>query len=283
MRSAAEAGETIRADMRFERDSRPEGSEAMDATRRFYDDLADQYPLLFGDWHATVEWQAGVLDRLIRDYRDAPRLSVLDCTCGVGTQAIGLALRGYTVHATDLSSEAVARAGRAADEMDARLTFAVADVRALTATVRGRFDVVLSCDNALPHLIAPDDLRLAARQMWATLADDGLLVVSIRDYDTLLDGRPRAELPRVFDRPAGRQIAFQVWDWDEAAPLYTVHQFIVHEADGMWTTRHYQARYRALRRDELTTVLDEAGFVGMRWHEPAESGYYQPIVTARRG
>jgi methylase of polypeptide subunit release factors len=49
--------------------------------------------------------------------------SALDCACGINTQAIGLAMRGGTVHATDLSPAAIARAGREAASFGAALTF----------------------------------------------------------------------------------------------------------------------------------------------------------------
>jgi hypothetical protein len=40
--------------------------------------------------------------------------------------------------------------------------------------------------------------------------------------------------------------------------------------------------YRALQRGELTPILQDAGFVDVRWHMPDDFGYYQPIVTAYR-
>ena len=166
--------------------------------------------------------------------------------------------------------------------MGATLTFGVADVRLLASEMRDEFDVVLACDNALPHLLTQDELRQGVGAMHARLADGGLFLASIRDYDTLLEQRPTGEPPRMFERPEGRQVTVQAWDWDTRAPIYTVHQFIVRERGEAWEARHYQARYRALRRAELTAILHEVGFEDVRWRMPAESGYYQPIVTARR-
>ena len=160
------------------------------------------------------------------------------------------------------------------------LTTGVADLRALDA-VEGSFDVVLACDNAVPHLLTDEDLRQAALGMRAKLREDGLLVVSIRDYDALIAEKPRTELPRVFDRPDGRQIAFQVWDWDETSPTYTVHQYVVREDGGAWRTHHEATVYRALRRAELTEIVRAAGLREVGWHLPDETGYYQPILTAR--
>lgn len=247
----------------------------------FYDGLADEYHLLFADWDASVRRQGEILDRLIAGQLGPPPHRVLDCACGIGTQALGLAARGYQVHGTDISPAAVARAQREATRLGVALTTAIADLRALEA-VAGTYDVVLACDNALPHLLTDDELRLAAHGMHAKLRADGLLVVSIRDYDDLVAQKPRAELPRVFDRPDGRQIAFQVWDWDAATPTYTLHQYVVREAGGAWQTHHEETVYRALQRAELAEIARAAGFREAAWHLTAETGYYQPILTARR-
>ena len=152
-------------------------TETVDQTQRFYDALASDYDLIFADWQASVRRQAEILDRIIRGHLAAWPLAVLDCTCGIGTQAIGLALRGYRVHATDLSAAAVERAQREAAAAGATLKFGIADVRSLAEQVSGHFDVVLSCDNALPHLLSDGELRLALRNLWSKLAPGGLLLV----------------------------------------------------------------------------------------------------------
>ena len=252
-----------------------------DSVAGFYDGLAAEYHLLFADWDASVRRQGKVLDRLIVGQVGAGVRRVLDCSCGIGTQAIGLALRGYRVHGTDISPAALALARREAARLGATLTTGVADLRALE-TVSGMFDVVLSCDNAVPHLLADDDLERAAAGMHAKLRPDGLLVISMRDYDQIIAERPRAELPRVFDRPDGRQIAFQVWDWDADAPTYTLHLYIVREGAGGWETHHEATVYRALRRDAWAGIVRAAGFREVAWHQLEESGYYQPILTGLR-
>ena len=57
-----------------------------------------------------VDRQAAALDRLIRAYGITPPCDVLDCAAGIGTQAIGLTAKGYTVHATDISRWALDQA-----------------------------------------------------------------------------------------------------------------------------------------------------------------------------
>jgi glycine/sarcosine N-methyltransferase len=161
-----------------------------DSVLEFYEGLAGDYHQLFADWRQSVERQGGVLEALLRRQGVPPPRSLLDCSCGIGTQAIGLALRGYTVHATDLSPASVARAEREARALGASLTTGVADMRTLDTQVPGRFDAVLSCDNAVPHLLTDADLDAAARALAAKLVPGGVLLVSIRDYDTLRAAPP---------------------------------------------------------------------------------------------
>lgn len=133
---------------------------------QFYEQLASDYHLIFVDWKKSLVKQGEVLDSIIRAQMGTRALSVLDCSCGIGTQAIGLALRDYTVHATDLSPAAVARAEVEAAAQGASLTFGVADFRALDRQMAARFDVVLTCDNALPHLLDEKDLSVAVRNIY---------------------------------------------------------------------------------------------------------------------
>ena len=145
----------------------------VDSVRAFYDELAESHHLIFADWQGSMRRQAAALDRLIQEQLGAGPQAILDCACGIGTQAIGLALLGHTVHATDLSPNAVARAEREAASRDASLTFGVADLRELASQVEGQFDVVLACDNALPHLLEDDDRLGGARLIGPRLTVDG--------------------------------------------------------------------------------------------------------------
>ena len=69
----------------------------MDITQTFYDNLASQYDKLFLDWQSTTREQALILDKLFRDHGFDDTAGILDCACGIGTQAIGLACLGYHV------------------------------------------------------------------------------------------------------------------------------------------------------------------------------------------
>jgi len=78
------------------------------SVRDFYDGLALDFHLFYEDWYAAVERHGAALDRLIRAIHKNP-VDVLDCSCGIGTQAIGLARLGYRVQGTDISERSLER------------------------------------------------------------------------------------------------------------------------------------------------------------------------------
>ncbi len=74
----------------------------MDIVQNFYDNLATEYDKLFLDWEDTVKEQALILDKVFKDNGYNMESEILDCACGIGTQAIGLADMGYRVTASDM-------------------------------------------------------------------------------------------------------------------------------------------------------------------------------------
>ena len=249
----------------------------------FYDSLSPEYRNNMGwDWEAVMRDEGATLDRFLehRMRRPGP-YTLLDCSCGIGTQAIGLALQGHQVHATDLSPVSVDCASKEAANVGVEMTFGVADFRKLSETVPDTFDVVLSCDNSIAHCVHDDDLAAALTSMKAKLKPDGLLILSLRDYAALVIDKPRFNNEHVQDKPDGRRVVFQLWDWASTGDRYRNHQFLIKETDGGYEVKHFETELRALLRDEVMAAVQEAGYEEVCWHVPEESGYYQPVVTAR--
>ena len=249
----------------------------------FYDRMSVEYHHNMGfDWEASVREEGKSLDRFLADQMGRPSpYSVLDCTCGIGTQAIGLALHGHRVHAADLSPVSVDCARREAADFGVSMDFTVADFRALGAAISDTFDAVISCDNAIAHCLEDDDLTAALASMKTRLKSGGLLLLSLRDYDALIADKPRFTSQHVQDRPDGRRVVFQLRDWLSDGRRYRAHQFLIREIDGGYDLKHFETEHRALLRGEMTVALLGAGYEDVRWHGPEASGYYQPIVTAR--
>jgi SAM-dependent methyltransferase len=251
-----------------------------DTISPFYDAFASHYHLMFENWDASITRQAAAISSILqRESGSGVDLNVFDCTCGIGTQALGLAKLGYRVTGSDLSAGAVRRAQAEAAARELDVPFYVADVRQLDELPIGAFDAVITMDNALPHLLSDADLAEAARQVRAKLRPGGTLVASIRDYDALARQRPAVQGPVFFSDSGQRRIVLQVWDWEDDR-RYTFHLYITRQTPSGWSNFHGASVYRAVLRDEITAILAANGFANIRWQFPKESGLYLPIVIA---
>jgi SAM-dependent methyltransferase len=246
----------------------------------FYDALAPYYHLIFEDWDKSIERQAMIIGSLLEAHCGAGPRKILDCACGIGTQAIGLARHGHQVVGSDLSLAAVERAKREAAVRGLNISFFVSDMTSLAEIEERDFEVVLALDNALPHL-APAELGNAVTAMSAKLRPGGIFLASTRDYYALMRERPTVQAPSFYGQDGERRVVLQVWDWIDRE-RYVLHMYITHQIGGHWETHHSVSQYRCLQRGELSRALATAGLEGIRWLMPDESGFYQPMVVARK-
>jgi glycine/sarcosine N-methyltransferase len=250
----------------------------------FYDNLADMYRYIFVDWNTSARRQGELIGGILQAHGFTTENHTLyDCTCGIGTQVFGLAERGWKIHGTDISSQAIEKAQSYASEFDMIVepTFAVADLLKQSDNPK-QYDVVISLDNAVPHFMTDEDLLTALTTMKAHLKDNGLLMISIRDYDALIENPPKATMPTVNDTDEGRRISFQTWDWAEDLSSYRLNMYITQHIGDTITTQCFPSQYRSLRREQLSDALTQVGLHDIQWLMPNEIGNYQPIVTARK-
>lgn len=251
----------------------------MNIVQTFYDNLASQYDKLFQDWQAATQEQALVLNKLFEDYGFDKTAALLDCACGIGTQAIGLASLGYFVTASDISDGALVEAKERSAKNHMKIHFEHADFCALADTFSQQFDIVICMDNALPHMLSESALESAIRSIVHQIAAGGIFVASIRDYDALLMSKPAYSPPYIHKTDKGQRVSFQTWTWDN--DHYKLTQYIIDDRESLRVSK-FDCEYRATRRAELTKLLLENGCREVAWKFPEETGFYQPIVIARK-
>jgi SAM-dependent methyltransferase len=249
----------------------------------FYDSLSEDYHFASSGWGASVERFGAVFDELLTDLFGRPGpFDVLDCACGIGQQAIGLAARGHRVHGSDLSAASLARAERDAQSQGIALSTSVADMRRLDAEVGGEWDAVVCAGNSSAHLDT-EGLRELAASARAVLRPGGWLLVHGRNYDEIRKEHPRVTSATVTDTPSGKKIHFQVWDWTEAGDAYALNWFVVEERDGRFEARRERTFLHARLTAEIEEVLRGAGLAAVESrpaHNPAGTGV---VVVGRRG
>jgi SAM-dependent methyltransferase len=244
----------------------------------FYDQLAPFYHLIFPDWEASIARQATALDGIISDRWGGGVRNVLDLACGIGTQALGLAALGYAVTASDLSRAAVERARREAGRRGLAIDFSVADLRTAHEHHRRQFDLVLACDNAVPHLLTDADLLAAFGQMFACTRPGGGCLLTVRDYDN--EERSGVQIKPYGVRVEGgaRYLVFQVWEFD--GKYYDLAMYFVEDRGGASCTTHVmRSRYYAVGMGKLLAFLGQAGFHDVR---RIDGRFYQPVLVGTR-
>jgi ubiquinone/menaquinone biosynthesis C-methylase UbiE len=243
----------------------------------FYDELAESYHLIFADWDAAILRQRDVLARLLPAPVNGKR--VLDCACGIGTQAIGLAMLGFSVEGSDPSDASINRARREATARGLRAEFRVDDMRYLSTAPSNSYDVVIAMDNAVPHLQSDDDIKKALATIRARLRRGGIILMSLRDYGPLMAQRISSTPASLFSDGKFRRLVHQVWDWQDDRH-YVVHLFITMQMPDGWHTRHFVGQYRAITPNDVAALVVHAGFDDVRVLAPDETGYYQPVIRA---
>ena len=251
----------------------------MDIIQGFYNNLASQYDKLFLDWQATTKEQSLILDKLFKDNGYDNSCKILDCACGIGTQAIGLAAMGYNIIGLDISDGELAEARKRAAENKVNICFENADFRTLSKTFSKKFDVIIAMDNALPHMLTKSDLEMAIGSITSQLAKGGMFVASIRDYDALVDSKPPYSAPYIHKTENGQRVSFQTWSWK--GDNYKLIQYIIEDEETLKISK-FECEYRAVRRDEITNILLANGCSDVVWKFPEETGFYQPIVIAKK-
>ena len=202
----------------------------------FYNQLSPYYKYIFQDWTASVDRQASTLDEVIREYFSGNVHSILDAACGIGTQTFGLAQKGYKLTASDISSGEIEKARLEASRRDLNIDFRVTDMRNLQGTFQEQFDLVIACDNAVPHLLSDDEIRMVFEQFYRISADRDGCIISVRDYEGMERNGVKLYPRQVHNVPDGKIVIFDRWDFD--GEYYDITMYIVEDTGQSMVNTH---------------------------------------------
>ncbi|MEO1005671.1 MAG: class I SAM-dependent methyltransferase [Cyanobacteria bacterium J06638_38] len=244
----------------------------------FYDEMSPYYHLIFEDWDATIEHQAKIIKGIIDREWGITHRSIVDVSCGIGTQAIGLAQLGYEVEASDLSSQAIKRARQEAEKRNIKIQFSVADMRYSFQHHQKQFDLLISCDNSIPHLLSDTDILAAFKEFHDCIKPGGGCIITIRDY-------AKENCKGIQFKPYGlrivddtKYIIFQIWEFE--ADIYDLSMYFIIEREHLRIeTKVFRSQYYAVSISKIIELLQMAGFTAVK---QIESEFYQPIIIGKK-
>ena len=249
----------------------------MNSSNQFYAGLTPFYHLIYPNWEASMQRQAGMLDSVIRETWGEVS-TVLDVSCGIGTQAIGLAQLGYNVTASDLSPEEIERAQQEAGARGMSIEFSVADMRSAHDHHSKDFDIVLSADNSVPHLLTEEDILIAFRQFFACTRPGGGCIVTVRDYEKEDLSKQQIKPYGIREHGGARWLGWQVWDPNP--PTYDVTMYFVEDrGESECQTHVMRSTYYAIGIPRLIELMSEAGFADV---QRLDGRFFQPIIIGTR-
>lgn len=225
-----------------------------------YSTLAEVYEFLVPDALLSPEGSAAAFASVTAEL--VPGARVLDCACGTGTLAVGLALRGFAVAASDASPAMVERTRALAA---ARGVEVAAAVRRWEDLGGGPYDAVLCVGNSLTHA---KDRRAALAGMRAVSRDRGWLAITSRNWE-----RPQEAGEEVVERGGRRARVTHAWHAGDPPVLEVTVAF-----DG-GATHGERLAYWPFTHEELEADLLATGFepVASTWDPDAE----RYLVTSR--
>jgi SAM-dependent methyltransferase len=246
-----------------------------------YDSLADVYDWIVPDALLTPEGSAAAFLPYLDE--PAPGARVLDCAAGTGLVAVGLALRGFDVVATDASAGMVRRTRELAARHAAKLDARVCRWAELAEQGLAPFAAVLCVGNSLAHAPGRAARRTALRAMAGGLRPGGSLVLTTRTWERVrAEGSGLRTYDRIVERPEGRGLLVYSWwiagDWDDRHEFDVAVSLIAD--DGAVTTVAERLAFWPFRQETLDEDLRAAGLEPeTSTFDPAVDRY---LVTARR-
>jgi SAM-dependent methyltransferase len=175
-----------------------------------YDTLAGVYDWLVPEALLTPEGSVAAFAGVVGGLPAGGR--VLDCAAGTGQLAVGLALRGFEVVASDASPGMVERTARLAAEHGVVVPAMTCRWENLEPDgFGGAFDAVFCVGNSLTHAGSRTLRRVALQRMASVLQSGGILVLTSRNWELIRQ------------RTAGLEIADQLVERDGRQGLVVYH------------------------------------------------------------
>ncbi len=159
-----------------------------------------------------------------------------------------------------------------------QIDFSIADMREAFAHHQKEFDVVISCDNSIPHLLSDKEILIALREFYRCVKPGGGCLVTMRDYDQEKRSGQQIKPYGIRIENGVKYVMLQVWEFRDL--IYDLSMYVI-EDNGQTkaTTNNFRSKYYALNPKKLVELLEEGGFRQVRI---INGKFYQPVIVGTR-
>lgn len=181
-----------------------------------YNKEAESYDA-FNEKHSIIINQT--IEKILSHYNAT---TVLDLTCGTGSQVFWLTRREFTVVGSDINAKMLKVAQEKAKEEKLEISFIKGDMRTLQV---GEFDAVITIFNSIGHLTKAD-FEKTLQNIRGNLKKDGLYIFDIANLTYFLKDNNITDLTvdwlTTTDDTQFRDIQYSIISNDGILALYTI-------------------------------------------------------------
>lgn len=250
-----------------------------------YDNISKDYEAWYTlDWPQPAYQHGKIINELIHSNALEGSLRILDLTCGMGTQSLGLATYGHHLTSIDISKGQLERAR--SEEKNFPVAHAInwieGDSTHPTQYVTGTFDVAFSFGTSLPLLGSEQAIEISMKETFSLLKSGGLLLISMIDHAEVRKTKPYLLETGPLNHNNKKGVYLETANWLDDGKRYQSNIIFV------WTSpKHEHAHYSfpplaAITKDEFIQILEKIGFIDIKFQNVNEVEIQYPIYIAKK-
>ena len=233
-----------------------------------------------------------IYDLLESDRRDAITLkhyetvfssksiqTLLDVSIGTGGMTLPLANLGIRISGSDLSETMLNRCRKKCETRNIPATLKCSDFRAVADVFDETFDCVTSTGNSLGY-VSNEDVLKTLEQMDSLVKPGGYLYLDLRNWDMILEKKPRYYLYNPSFVGDTRVNLMQFWDYlpDNTVDFNLLYTF--EQNNRIIQTEHFLEHYIPVPRQLILDKLNELGYQNIETMlMPAHFGPFDPATS----
>ena len=205
--------------------------------------------------------------------------TLLDVSIGTGSMTLPVADLGIAISGSDLSQNMLERCRKKCEERNIPANLVCSDFRTVAQEFDEQFDCVASTGNSLGYVSNRDVLQ-TLEQMDALVKPGGYLYLDLRNWDMILEKKPRYYLYNPSFIGETRVNLMQFWDYPPDGTVDFNLLYTFEQNNRIIQTEHFVEHYIPVPRQPIMDQLHAMGYQEIETMlMPAHFGNFDPATS----
>ena len=205
--------------------------------------------------------------------------TLLDVSIGTGSMTLPIAELGIAISGSDLSQNMLDRCRKKCEERNIPATLVCSDFRTVSEKFGEQFDCVASTGNSLGY-VSNEDVLKALEQMDALVKPGGYLYLDLRNWDMILEKKPRYYLYNPSFIGDTRVNLMQFWDYPPDGTVDFNLLYTFEQNNRIIQKEHFVEHYIPIPRQLIVDKLRALGYQDLETMlMPAHFGSFDPVTS----